>query len=224
MLGGLVMGLVNLTVYLVTTIVTVVVLLCWDGIRAMVRVFTRAFGVTSHGTRGAAPNARAQPGNGAAPPPGAAPATGRKSAAPGGQPEVEAPAFFTATQASEQPDDPIPAAEQAPPAEAPVRPRRVHRPRHEERWIGTLVEHGVGEFTDRASGRKYSSYYVRLEADAGDVITRRGVELEQAIQFAGANRGDRIELLFLGREPVEVQDSDPERRKWRNRWRIHVIK
>jgi len=216
MIGRFLAGIV----YLASFLVAFAFILLWNGIQALLRALLGL----SRGASGAAASEHAAPRTWGTSQTSAPSSTGQEAAVPGGQAHTEAPAFFTTAQASEQPGDPIQAAEQAPPPEAPVRPRRVHRPRHEERWIGTLVEHGVGEFTDRASGRKYSSYYVRLDTDAGDVITRRGVELEQAIQFAGANRGDRIELFFLGREPVEMQDSDPARRKWRNRWRIHVIK
>lgn len=102
---------------------------------------------------------------------------------------------------------------------APVK-RRV---RHERRWTGRLAGHGVGHFSDPATGREYQSYYVSLDADDGSIVTKRGVELEHAIAYAGVKPGDRVELLFLGREAVEVNENGESARRYRNRWRINPI-
>lgn len=103
-------------------------------------------------------------------------------------------------------------------------PRKARRPKHENRWVGALVQHGVGQFTDTKTHREYSSYYVRIDADDGSIVTKRGVELEQAIAYANVKPGDRVELLFLGREAVSVDERGQAARKFRNRWRINHIR
>ena len=89
------------------------------------------------------------------------------------------------------------------------------------------MDFGVGEFTDTRSKpgshpRKYQSFYVTVELDDGGLETKQGVELEMALQQSGAVKGERIELLFLGRDKIEdTEDGKPVR--YRNRWRINRL-
>ena len=89
------------------------------------------------------------------------------------------------------------------------------------------MDFGVGEFSDIRSktgsdARKYQSFYVTIELDDGGIETKQGVELETALQQSAVVKGERIELLFLGREKID----DPEEGKsarYRNRWRINRL-
>ena len=149
----------------------------------------------------------------------------------GGESEPEAGVLYMPTDAA---DSPQPDGSSAQPRRSALerlgkndRPPRARvtqrRVQHEKRWVGTLAEHGLGQFSDRKTGREYASYYVRIDSDGGSIVTKRGVELEQAIAYAGVKPGDRVELLFLGREAVSVDDNGQAARKFRNRWRINPI-
>lgn len=95
------------------------------------------------------------------------------------------------------------------------------------RWAGKLVDRGVGQFADtKRPGRngepaRYSSYYVTLETEEGAIVTKQGVELQKALELSGAEIGDAIELLLLGKEAVTVTEDGKTAARHRNKWRIN---
>ncbi|MEW5891078.1 MAG: hypothetical protein ACOZCP_19310 [Pseudomonadota bacterium] len=101
---------------------------------------------------------------------------------------------------------------------------------HKGRWVGTLEDFGIRTFTDTKSKgasaenpRRYQSFYVSIETEDGGLVIKQGVELEKAIEISGAQIGDCVELLFLGKEPVEVEEDGEKVTRHRNRWRINII-
>lgn len=119
--------------------------------------------------------------------------------------------------------------DEPPPTETGKRPERKAA-QHKDRWVGVLEDFGVGTFTDTKSKgaspdkpRKYQSFFVSIETEDGGLVSKQGVELEKAIESSGAKAGDTVELLFLGKERVEVEENGEKVPRYRNRWRIKII-
>lgn len=235
-----VFALLGRLLYAVVFLASLVVNIVWILLRAVIRKVSGTFGVTRAArtghVRAPEPMRAACAKEVQATQPATLPeARCAERLAPsdeGGESEPEAGVLYVPTDAA---DSPQPDASSAQPRRSSAqrlrekdRPPRTRvaqrRVQHEKRWVGTLAEHGVGQFSDRKTGREYASYYVRIDPDDGSIVTKRGVELEQAIAYAGVKPGDRVELLFLGREVVSVDDNGQAARKFRNRWRINSIK
>ena len=120
-----------------------------------------------------------------------------------------------------------------PPAQLPVSPGSAEEPQRprafqsKERWSGRLVECGVGQFVDTKRPPRngetptYSSYYVTIETEDGAIVTKQGVELEKALQLSGAEVGDPVELLLLGKVAVTVTEAGRAVVRHRNKWRVN---
>lgn len=126
-----------------------------------------------------------------------------------------------------KPPEPEVGASEVQAPETPPPKRRAARAKravaYQERHAGELVEFGVGDFSDATSGRPYRSYYVSIETADGALVTKKGVELEKALDYSGAKEGDSVELLFLGKEPVETTQGGKAVTRQRNRWRINKL-
>lgn len=68
---------------------------------------------------------------------------------------------------------------------------------------GKIVAHGKAPYENNPDNRE--SYYVTLENEAGKKSTTWGVDLERAIEESGTQKGDKVELKNLGRQPVTVE-------------------
>jgi len=71
------------------------------------------------------------------------------------------------------------------------------------RLAGTLIDHGKAPYEHKPDNRP--SYYVTLENASGEKSTTWGVDLERAIQASKAQRGEKVELENLGRQPVQIE-------------------
>lgn len=86
----------------------------------------------------------------------------------------------------------------AQPAPSPEKPVEID-------MRGVLLEHGKAPYQFDETNKK-DNYYVKLQTENG-VKTHWGVDLERAIDESKKVVGDKIELEFLGKQPVTVQEN-----------------
>lgn len=80
-----------------------------------------------------------------------------------------------------------------------------------------LLEHGPATWKDEVGASP--SYRVALRNASGQVSEIWGVDLERALQAAGAEVGQPVRLVCVGQEPVTLPDG---RRVLRNAWRAET--
>ncbi|MHB1099702.1 MAG: LPD7 domain-containing protein, partial [Burkholderiales bacterium] len=73
-------------------------------------------------------------------------------------------------------------------------------------YSGELLEHGEANYNfDKDEGK---NYFVKLRDDSGKEHVIWGVDLKQAMEKSGAQLGEKIDLQFMGKRPVEVMVND----------------
>lgn len=100
-----------------------------------------------------------------------------------------------------------------------------------DRYTGILMEHGTAPYQHNPDNS--DSYFARLKLTSGEIATYWGIELEGALEEAGAKVSDIVRLDHLGRKPVTInvpiRDAagnvigHEEKEGWRNEWKAKVI-
>lgn len=70
---------------------------------------------------------------------------------------------------------------------------------------GELMEHGAAPY--KFDDKKSMSYYAHIKDDAGIIHEHWGKELSTAIESSGAEIGEKIELVNLGKQAVQVEEK-----------------
>lgn len=68
---------------------------------------------------------------------------------------------------------------------------------------GTLIEHGEARYNFDKDNTK--SYYVKYADQNGDEKLVWGVDLKRGMDESKAQAGDKLEMVYIGREPVTVE-------------------
>lgn len=108
-------------------------------------------------------------------------------------------------------------------------PSARHRGQDDDRLTGALLDHGHANYKfDREEGL---SYYVKIRQASGREYTQWGTELASAMILADCEKGDRIKMINLGKQPVEVTKRVKENGQtvikkepgYRNGWQVDVL-
>ncbi|BFI96269.1 MAG: hypothetical protein RSP_17790 [Rhodanobacter sp.] len=88
-----------------------------------------------------------------------------------------------------------------------------------DRFTGELLESGFAPYLDVEKNSR--SYFVKLRLDDGKETKHWGVDLERAVEEAGAGAGDRIEVKRTGADrSVEVEEEGQKIHAVRKGWEV----
>ncbi|MDL4860769.1 hypothetical protein NPJ88_000330 [Halomonas elongata] len=100
----------------------------------------------------------------------------------------------------------------------------------ENSYQGKLVSHGAASYQNNPDNSE--SYYAELEDSQGQISTVWGKQIQRALDECGATPGDQVELLQMGKTPVDVdvpQHNDDgeftgfrKEQRLRNEWRANI--
>lgn len=109
---------------------------------------------------------------------------------------------------------------------APAQKKEQAAPRSKQaRYRGTLLSAKWDQRPDDKSGKLIRQFCVRYLDGTGNLRSIWGNDLRNALQDAGAKCEDRVDIRWLGMEPVVIPDPEhPGRRKEveRNKWVVRI--